>query len=257
MATKLAGWVTDEVMVTPSSSKAAMPLASSWRASSARSCMAYRPARWLRITASPVWWLPTSSRYRSQRRMPSAAGVGPHSAADASQPRTSVSWRSSPARRAWTAACRQASSAAAELAWVQCTNARSRQAWQSPTSSPARSKVPSSPGRASPTSRWRLPDVHLQPQQQPLDPGPGGQPPVPAAAAIRPASSRARSAWSSRPASIRAAPRPVWARARAGSSAGGATTPAASSRTAAGTSPRACALVPAASRWPAARRARP
>jgi len=29
MATKLAGWVTDEVMVTPSSSKAAIPLASS------------------------------------------------------------------------------------------------------------------------------------------------------------------------------------------------------------------------------------
>jgi len=177
MATKLAGWVTDEVMVTPSSSKAAIPLASSRPASAMRSCMAYRPARWLRITASPVWWLPTSSRYRSQRPMPSGAGVGPHSAAEASQPRTSVSCRSSPARRAWTAAWRQASSAAAESACSQCTAARSRQAWQRPTSSRLSTGQPARESGGSTLAqqrRWYYESTRVHPaapSSQPADRG--------------------------------------------------------------------------------------
>ena len=111
-------------------------------------------------------------------------------------------------------------------------------------------------GQRLPTSRCGVPDVHLQPQQQPLDPGPGGQPPVAGGRGDPAGVLQRRPAWSSWPASIRAAPRPVWARARAGSSAGRSEDARCSSRTAAGTSPRACALVPAASRWPAARRAR-
>ena len=66
---------------------------------------------------------------------PRDAGVGPHSAAEASQPSISVSCLRSFARRAYSAARRQASSAAADLAWFQYMAASSCRVWQSPSSS--------------------------------------------------------------------------------------------------------------------------
>ena len=81
---------------------------------------------------------PTCSRICSQRRIASATGVGPNTAADARQPRISKSSRSSPARRACVAARCHASSARPSRPSIQSIRARSRHARHWPRSSPCR-----------------------------------------------------------------------------------------------------------------------
>ena len=71
-------------------------------------------------------------RISSHRLMPSATGVGPNQSADAIHVRISSRACVSPARRAWAAACSQASAAAAARASFQCNHASSRRALQRP-----------------------------------------------------------------------------------------------------------------------------
>ena len=114
---------------------------------------------------------------RSHRGSPHIAvslqqGVGPHSAAEAaSRVSRSAATRSSPGARVRQR--RQASSAAADFAWFQCTAACSCRVWQSPSSSKVaartRGATREAPGRSAP-----LPGSgSLRPGQEGLHPGVG------------------------------------------------------------------------------------
>ena len=61
----------------------ALLVAISSRASAKRPTIALRHASWRRIAASDSGLSRTSARIASQRRMPSAAGVGPNQSEDA------------------------------------------------------------------------------------------------------------------------------------------------------------------------------
>ena len=82
-------------------------------ASSKRPCWAASPASARSaeaVTRSFDAWV---SRISSQRRRPSATGIGPNSATPTSRWSAEASARSSPARRAWTIAASSACSASA------------------------------------------------------------------------------------------------------------------------------------------------
>ena len=91
---------------------------------------------------------------RSQRRIATATGVGPNTAADASQPRISNSSRSSPARRAYVAAHCHASSARPVAHSSQSMKARSRHARHRPRSSSDCSKWPSASSATRRACSW-------------------------------------------------------------------------------------------------------
>ena len=119
----------------PSSSRIALASATSRPPrQSRRSWRAAAPA------AAASWLLrrglwPTSTAIRSQAAIASATGVGPNAAAEADQQRISSSSRSSPARRACSAASRHAASAAADWLSVHAIQARRRHARHRPRSS--------------------------------------------------------------------------------------------------------------------------
>ena len=109
--------------------------------SSNRPCIACSDASGLTISAAATGLGATSSRNPSQRRIASSTGVGPSTAAVARRPTIPNSSRSSPARRAQSAASLQALSAPSARPAIQDACARSYQARHRPWSSPSRSST--------------------------------------------------------------------------------------------------------------------
>ena len=210
MATSAAGWVTAAVTVGPRASSSALRAAQ--RGVCRRDVVLHRvQARQVAEDDRPARRAGCRSRRGTPRIAESlpAAGVGPQSAAEASQLSISASSLRSFTRRAYSAARCQASSAAADLAWFQCSAASSCRVRQMPSSSWLRSNSRRSSGSARVISVAASCGSSSRPSSRACTRAWACWPSSPSAAAMRWAWSRVVLAFSSCPASASAAPRLV------------------------------------------------